>query len=68
MRLIPLAEWPQHHSYPTGHGWHNRLRPENERRELLEAGVVVKDGGRWLINEAAWFAYVTAKAKEQAAA
>jgi hypothetical protein len=55
---IPVSLWEsQGHAYPTVNGWYNRLRPENQRDELVEAGVASFVNGRWLIFPDAWQEY-----------
>jgi len=43
--------------YPTAHGWYNLLRPENQRDELVSAGVASFINGRWLIFPNKWQQY-----------
>jgi len=59
MNPIPLSKWEsQGNVWPTVNGWYNMLRPENLRRELVEAGVVSFVNGRWLIFQDKWQLYV----------
>ena len=43
--------------WPTVHSWYNMLRPENQRDELISAGVVRRVNGRWVIFPDAWQEY-----------
>ncbi len=67
MSFIPLVKWNDKHPYPSQYAWNNLLRPEKKRDELINAGVVVKYNGRWLVNESAWHAYVVKQGKVVAA-
>jgi len=59
MNPIPLSQWEvQGNVWPTINGWYNMLRPENLRDDLLDAGVVRRVNGRWLIFPDKWQAYV----------
>jgi len=58
---VPVARWQSlGHVYPTTHGWYNMLRPENQREELVEAGVVSCVNGRWLVFPDKWQLYCAA--------
>lgn len=55
---IPVSEWvPSGNVWPTQNAWHNMLRPENRRDELIAAGVVAKLNGRWIIFPDRWREY-----------
>jgi len=59
-RLIPLAEWPKHHPWPTAPAL--RFYHYNGRLNGFEAhGVVKRIGRRILIDEAAFFRWVNAQ-------
>ena len=55
MNPIPLSMWEsQGNVWPTVNSWYNMLRPDVLRSELVEAGVVAKVNGRWLIFPEKW--------------
>jgi len=59
MNPIPFSMWEeQGNVWPTFNGWHNMVRPENLRDELVDAGVVSFVAGRWVIFPDAWQLYV----------
>ena len=59
-RLIPLAEWPKHHPWPTAPAL--RFYVYNAKSNGFEKhGVVKRVGRRILINEAAFFRWVDAQ-------
>ncbi|MCH9003838.1 MAG: hypothetical protein IH838_00980 [Proteobacteria bacterium] len=65
---IPLSKWEKvGNVWPTVHAWHNMLRPENLRNELVEAGVVAFVAGRWVIFPDKWRAYAAANHRPRAA-
>ena len=58
MNPIPLSKWEsQGNVWPTINGWHNMLRPENLRDELISSGVATFINGRWLIFPDKWQQY-----------
>ena len=58
MNPIPLSMWEaQGNVWPTVNGWYHMLRPENQRDELIEAGVAGRVNGRWVIFPDAWQLY-----------
>ncbi len=60
MNPIPLSKWESlGNVWPTYMGWHNMLRPENMRDQLVEAGVVSFVNGRWLIFPDKWQHFVS---------
>ena len=59
MNPVPFSMWEhQGNVWPTKNGWHNMVRPDNLRDELVEAGVVSFVNGRWVIFPDAWQLYV----------
>jgi len=55
---IPVSQWEsQGIAWPTTHGWYNLLRPENQRDELIQAGVASFVNGRWVIFPDKWQLY-----------
>jgi len=55
---VPVSRWESlGYAYPTTHGWYNLLRPENQREELVDAGVASFVNGRWLIFPDKWQLY-----------
>ena len=61
MNPIPLSQWEsQGNVWPTVNGWYNKLRPENQRQKLVEAGVASFLDGRWLIFPDKWQQYCAA--------
>ena len=55
---IPLSQWSKSgFAYPTYHAWVRMLRPENQRQELIDAGVVRFVNNKWLIFPDRWAAY-----------
>jgi len=54
-RLIPLTKWNQYHPWPTIPGLRNLVSHAQQKKC---AEVFVKAGGRWLIIEDAFFAWV----------
>lgn len=59
-RLIPLAEWPKHHPWPTAPAL--RFYVYNAKLNGFEAhGVVKRVGRRILIDEPAFFRWVNAQ-------
>lgn len=58
MDPIPLSLWEsQGNVWPTVVAWYNMLRPDGLRDQLVEAGVVTKVNGRWLIWPDKWREY-----------
>ena len=56
---IPLSQWEaQANVWPTVYSWHNMLRPDNLRDELVDAGVACFINGRWVIFADKWQLYV----------
>lgn len=50
MNPIPVSKWEsQGNVWPSQNGWYNMLRPENQREELVKAGVASFVNGRWVI-------------------
>ena len=65
---IPVAKWEEAGNvWPTKNSWHNMLRPENLRDELLKAGVVAFVAGRWIIFPDKWREYAAANHRPRAA-
>lgn len=59
-RLIPLADWPKHHPWPTAPAL--RFYVYNAKLNGFEKhGVVKRIGRRILIDEAAFFDWVDAQ-------
>ena len=55
---IPLSQWQaEGNTYPTQNGWYNMLRPGAMRDELIDAGVVTRVNGRYLIIPTNWRTY-----------
>ena len=58
MNPVPLSMWEsQGNVWPTVNSWYNLLRPENQREELVEAGVASFVNGRWVIFPDKWQQY-----------
>jgi hypothetical protein len=51
---IPLSRWVQDNSGESLNSWYYRLRPENERQQLIDAGVIAFVFGRWRIFPDKW--------------
>ena len=64
-RLIPLAEWPKHHPWPTAPAL--RFYHYNGKLNGFEAhGVVKRIGRRILIDESAFFRWVDSNSNHTA--
>ena len=65
---IPFSLWEeQGNVWPTQYGWYNMARPENQREELVEAGVIAFVNGRWLIFPDKWQMYCAENHRPRAA-
>jgi hypothetical protein len=53
-RLVPVTKWNQYHPWPSIGGIRHMIA---HRKEKKCGHVFVKVGGRWLINENAFFSW-----------
>ena len=65
---IPLTLWEaQGNVWPTKNVWYHMLKPENQRSELIEAGVCGKVNNRWVIFPENWQRYCAKNHRPHAA-